>query len=57
MFERSLHERRARLTTRIESGSSLGNDESPVNLHNAYPFRQDSTFLYYFDSISPVWQR
>jgi len=27
----------------------MGNEESPMNYaHNTYPFRQDSTFLYYF---------
>ncbi|MGF1923420.1 MAG: aminopeptidase P N-terminal domain-containing protein, partial [Bacteroidia bacterium] len=32
----------------------LGNDESPINfLDNTYPFRQDSTFLYYFGINAP----
>ena len=43
--------RRARLRERIGSGLILfvGNDESPMNYaSNTYPFRQDSTFLYFF---------
>jgi len=43
--------RRNRLRTQVESGLILlpGNDESPMNFAaNAYPFRQDSTFLYFF---------
>jgi Xaa-Pro aminopeptidase len=32
----------------------LGNDESPMNyLDNAYPFRQDSSFLYFFGLSRP----
>lgn len=32
----------------------LGNIENPINYeHNAYPFRQDSTFLYYFGIQAP----
>lgn len=44
-------ERRLRLQTQVGSGLLLflGHDESPMNYtDNAYPFRQDSTFLYYF---------
>ena len=44
-------QRRARLRERIGSGLILlpGNDESPMNFaSNTYPFRQDSTFLYFF---------
>lgn len=43
--------RRERLRTQMGSGLILfsGNDESPMNFAaNAYPFRQDSTFLYFF---------
>jgi Xaa-Pro aminopeptidase len=42
--------RRTRLRQEIKSGLILlvGNDESPMNFaNNAYPFRQDSTFLYF----------
>jgi Xaa-Pro aminopeptidase len=44
-------ERRAALARELKSGLLLflGNEESPINyLDNAYSFRQDSTFLYYF---------
>ncbi|HJV49673.1 MAG TPA: aminopeptidase P family protein [Geothrix sp.] len=43
-------ERRVRLQKQMEGGLLLllGNDESPMNYRdNAYPFRQDSTFLYF----------
>lgn len=43
--------RRERLRTQMRSGIVLlpGNDESPMNFAaNTYPFRQDSTFLYFF---------
>jgi Xaa-Pro aminopeptidase len=43
-------QRRARLREQIGSGLILlpGNDESPMNFaSNTYPFRQDSTFLYF----------
>jgi Xaa-Pro aminopeptidase len=49
-------QRRARLRERIGSGLILlpGNDESPMNYAaNTYPFRQDSTFLYYFGLDQP----
>jgi len=52
MFEKSVYsERRKRLINAVGSGIILfvGNNESPINYtDNAYPFRQDSTFLYYF---------
>lgn len=52
MFPAAIYtQRRARLHEEIESGLILlpGNDESPMNFAaNAYPFRQDSTFLYFF---------
>jgi len=44
-------ERRARLTSQIDTGLALfpGNDLSPMNYPgNPYPFRQDSSFLYFF---------
>ncbi|HDM10095.1 MAG TPA: aminopeptidase P family protein, partial [Desulfobacteraceae bacterium] len=44
-------ERRQRLRTQVSSGLILllGNDESPMNYRdNPYPFRQDSSFLYFF---------
>jgi Xaa-Pro aminopeptidase len=43
--------RRARLSASFQSGLLLflGNDESSMNYaDNTYPFRQDSTWLYYF---------
>jgi len=43
--------RRERLRAQVGAGLVLllGNDESPMNYaDNAYPFRQDSTFLYFF---------
>ncbi len=44
-------ERRGRLKEQIQSGLILflGNEESPMNYpDNQYPFRQDSSFLYFF---------
>lgn len=44
-------QRRQQLQQNLQSGVILllGNEDSPMNyLDNAYPFRQDSTFLYYF---------
>ena len=53
MFEKEIYvERRAELRRLIGSGVILlpGNNESPCNYpaNGYYPFRQDSTFLYYF---------
>jgi Xaa-Pro aminopeptidase len=52
MFEKNIYiERRKRLKDQVESGIILllGNEESPMNYaDNQYPFRQDSTFLYFF---------
>jgi Xaa-Pro aminopeptidase len=52
MFSRETYsERRALLRTRFNDGLLLflGNDESPMNYaDNCYPYRQDSTFLYFF---------
>lgn len=57
MFDRQTYEtRREGLRSRLEGGLVLlpGNGESPMNyLDNAYPFRQDSTFLYYFGLNRP----
>ncbi|NOX87497.1 MAG: aminopeptidase P family protein [Calditrichaeota bacterium] len=44
-------QRRAQLKSKLDSGILLflGNEESPMNYPaNVYPFRQDSTFLYYW---------
>jgi Xaa-Pro aminopeptidase len=49
-------ERRGRLKEQIQSGLILflGNDESPMNYpDNQYPFRQDSSFLYFFGLDCP----
>ena len=49
-------ERRRRLKEQIQSGLILflGNEESPMNYpDNQYPFRQDSSFLYFFGLDSP----
>lgn len=52
MFEKRIYEeRRAELRRRVGSGIVLllGNDECGSNYEdNTYPYRQDSTFLYYF---------
>ena len=52
MFPRDTYlTRRASLSSQFDSGILLlpGNGESPMNFaDNCYPFRQDSTFLYYF---------
>ena len=57
MFAKETYiERRERLRARVQSGLVLllGNDESPMNYAaNAYPFRQDSTFLYFFGLDQP----
>jgi Xaa-Pro aminopeptidase len=49
-------QRRQALRTRLSSGLLLffGNNESPMNYaDNAYHFRQDSTFLYFFGLDTP----
>ena len=53
MFRKEIYiERRQELKRRMQSGIVVlfGNNEAPCNYPgNAYyPFRQDSTFLYYF---------
>jgi Xaa-Pro aminopeptidase len=57
MFSRATYERRrAVLQSRFDDGLLvfLGNNESPMNYaDNCYPFRQDSTFLYYFGLDQP----
>jgi Xaa-Pro aminopeptidase len=57
MFDKSVYvKRREELKRNMGSGLLvfLGNDESPMNYPgNPYPFRQDSTFLYYFGLQDP----
>jgi Xaa-Pro aminopeptidase len=57
MFPTSTYEdRRKVLASRFKDGLLLflGNNESPMNYaDNCYPFRQDSTFLYYFGLDQP----
>jgi Xaa-Pro aminopeptidase len=57
MFDSSVYvARRARLKEQVESGVVLflGNQESPMNYtDNTYPFRQDSSFLYFFGLDEP----
>ncbi|MCD6377177.1 MAG: aminopeptidase P family protein [Caldisericaceae bacterium] len=52
MFEAAIYKnRRNQLISKLDKGILLflGNNESPMNYPaNVYPFRQDSTFLYYF---------
>lgn len=50
------HTRRELLKKQVSKGIILlmGNDEAPMNFKdNTYPFRQDSTFLYYFGINAP----
>lgn len=62
MFDKTIYtERRRQLKERVGSGLILllGNDETGSNYaDNTYPFRQDSTFLYYFglpfDGLSAI---
>jgi Xaa-Pro aminopeptidase len=57
MFSAEIYiERRKRLRTDVGSGLILlfGNEESPMNYtDNQYPFRQDSSFLYFFGLDCP----
>jgi Xaa-Pro aminopeptidase len=49
--DKTYHERRKRLKEQVGGGLILflGNGESPMNYKdNTYPFRQDSSFLYFF---------
>lgn len=58
MFQPEIYtERRERLKEQMSSGLILflGNRESPMNYPgNSYPFRQDSSFLYFFGLNSPA---
>ena len=54
--EETYTDRRRKLREKISSGLILipGNHESPMNFpDNPYPFRQDSSFLYYFGLDRP----
>jgi Xaa-Pro aminopeptidase len=57
MFSADVYiERRKRLRTDVQNGLILflGNEESPMNYaDNQYPFRQDSSFLYFFGLDCP----
>lgn len=57
MFEPGIYQqRRKKLKNLLKTGVCLfpGNTESPMNYPaNAYPFRQDSSFLYFFGIDSP----
>lgn len=57
MFEaKTYHKRRKELKKRVSSGLIVfpGNEEAPMNYSaNAYPFRQDSSFLYFFGLDTP----
>ena len=57
MFSADVYiERRKRLRTDVQTGVILflGNEESPMNYtDNQYPFRQDSSFLYFFGLDCP----
>jgi len=58
MFDAHVYiERRRRLREQVQTGVILflGNSESPMNYpDNQYPFRQDSSFLYFFGLDSPA---
>ncbi|MDR0266343.1 MAG: aminopeptidase P N-terminal domain-containing protein [Sphingobacterium sp.] len=57
MFKKEIYlNRRNHLLSTFSSGKILllGNIENPINFeHNTYPFRQDSSFLYYIGIKSP----
>ncbi len=57
MFNKTIYiNRRNKLKSSIDDGILifLGNNESPMNFpSNTYPFRQDSTFLYYWGLDEP----
>lgn len=57
MFDAKIYsQRRDRLKNQIQSGLILflGNEESPINYPaNPYPFRQDSSFLYFYGLDTP----
>ena len=60
MFDKEIYvQRRAALKAKINTGIGLfmGNREAPCNYKdNTYPFRQDSTFLYFLVWTSPIWR-
>ena len=57
MFSKDIYNQRRELLCKSVNGGValfLGNDEVPMNYAgNTYPFRQDSTFLYYFGLDMP----
>jgi len=57
MYDKNIYiKRREKLKKKVKSGLLLflGNTDSPMNYtDNIYPFRQDSTFLYYFGLDHP----
>ncbi|MEI2272175.1 Xaa-Pro aminopeptidase [Sphingobacterium sp. ML3W] len=57
MFKKEIYTtRRNELISKFSSGKILflGNIENPINFeHNTYPFRQDSSFLYYIGIKAP----
>ncbi|MCK5701151.1 MAG: aminopeptidase P N-terminal domain-containing protein, partial [Cyclobacteriaceae bacterium] len=57
LFNASTYQlRRKQLANHVKTGIILfiGNNESPMNYEdNTYPFRQDSTFLYFFGLSKP----
>ncbi len=57
MFKKEIYlNRRNNLLSKFTTGKILllGNIENPINFeHNTYPFRQDSSFLYYIGIKSP----
>lgn len=57
MFSKETYQkRREKLQAKVKSGVLLflGNEESPMNFaDNTFPFRQDSSFLYYFGIQEP----
>ncbi|HEX5152472.1 MAG TPA: aminopeptidase P family protein [Parafilimonas sp.] len=59
LFSKEIYiSRRKRLAENIGNGIILllGNEDSPMNYaDNCYPFRQDSTFLYYFGLDIPMF--
>jgi Xaa-Pro aminopeptidase len=59
MFDKNVYiERRKQLKKQVNSGVilMLGNVESPMNYPgNTYPFRQDSSFLYFFGLDKPAF--
>lgn len=60
MFPASVYEAKAPLPGGVDEGAArlllfLGNQEAPMNYaDNTYPFRQDSSFLYFLGWTSPA---